>query len=69
MNGLRPRLFITTTMTIDERFADQVEQMRYWQKIYFRSRSEEAKQNAIALEKKVDKMIEDRKIPSLFNNQ
>ena len=56
-------------MTIDERFADQVEQMRYWQKIYFRSRSEEAKQNAIALEKKVDKMIEDRKIPSLFNNQ
>ena len=61
-------------MTTGE-FADLVQEMRDAQKTYFRTRSNDALEKSKYLEKKVDKLLEERKHraeekqqPTLFDN-
>lgn len=49
-----------------EKFKNAVKQMRFWQKMYFRTKSPSAMQDAKRLEKEVDQMLEDDAQPQLF---
>ncbi len=54
-------------MTIYENLAKQVREMRRWQKDFFETKSQDSLTRAIQCETKVDKILEDLEIPSLFN--
>lgn len=54
-------------MTIQENLIDSVRQMRRWQKEYFETKSQDALARSIQCETKVDRILEELEIPSLFD--
>lgn len=54
-------------MTIQENLIETVRQMRRWQKEYFETKSQDALTRSIQLEIKVDRILEELEIPSLFD--
>lgn len=54
-------------MTIYENLVKQVREMRRWQKEYFETKSQDALARSIQCETKVDRILEELEIPSLFD--
>lgn len=54
-------------MTIQENLIESVRQMRRWQKEYFETKSRDALARSIQCETKVDRILEELDIPSLFD--
>lgn len=53
--------------TLQENLIESVRQMRRWQKEYFDTKSQDALARSIQCETKVDRILEELEIPSLFD--